>query len=352
MLHSQFQKLKTADGPLLITGHTGFKGAWLSKICEEIGLDVVGLSISIEEDSLYKDLYPSGMKSEYFIDVNDEIKIKKIIDEIKPFAIIHLAAQSLVSESYKNTLSTLRTNILGTANILEAGTQQPSVKAILLSTTDKVYKNSNNRKKFVETDQLGGSDPYSLSKVGAESVINAYQLINKPAKKSIIALRAGNVIGGGDHNQNRLLPDLLNAINSGNEILIRSLNSTRPWQHVLDVINGYLLTLELSLDSQLNLALNFSPLDDSKSVLEVIQILENLSNKKIKFKEMKIEEFSESKYLELDSSMARQLLNWKPKFDQEEAIAQVYRWNDLVMNKHLSKTSIVQMLVSEYYHNN
>ena len=322
-----FKMLKNLNGPVLITGHTGFKGTWLALLLQQIGIDVFGVSLPEEKDSMYDRLRLKGKINEEFIDLRDRLETLNVISDVKPSAIMHLAAQPLVLESYEFPVETFSTNIMGTAHVLDAASKTSSVRIVGVATTDKVYLNENLGNAFKENSPLGGKDPYSASKVGTEQVVRAWQQISSINDgPKILSMRAGNVIGGGDFAKNRLLPDLIRAINSNEKVVIRNPNSTRPWQHVLEPLYGYLLFMEAVLNgSKLN-ALNFAPSEKSLSVHEVVNIF------KKRFQDMGIQEIEEtnlsheSVYLELDSSLASNELGWNPKLTQEQAINQTIDW--------------------------
>ena len=202
-------------GPILVTGHTGFKGTWLTMLLERCGVEVIGLSLPADPESLYARAKRLGKIQEEFFDIRDEKKVDNFIGRIKPRVIIHLAAQSLVLESYKNPKTTFDVNVGGLVNVLNVFSQIDSAEVMLISTTDKVYENVGSGRSFKENDHLRGKDPYSASKVAAENVIFAWrELFTKNSHKKFLTARAGNVIGGGDLSDNRLLPDIVRAFKS------------------------------------------------------------------------------------------------------------------------------------------
>lgn len=258
------------DAPVLIVGHTGFKGTWLTLLLEKLGIDSIGLSLPAEENSLYSKLNRHGQISEFFQDIRDYSGTEKIIKRINPRFIIHLAAQPLVLDSYLSPRETFETNVLGTVNILEAATRLDNCEHVIVATTDKVYRNDDSGQQFTENSALGGKDPYSWSKVGTEAAIGAWQqIMSVNSGTKITSVRAGNVIGGGDLAKNRLLPDLVKSFLSNSEILLRNPKSTRPWQHALDPLWGYVLALAAESREP---AFNFSPDGKSLTVLEVANI--------------------------------------------------------------------------------
>lgn len=318
------------SGPILITGHTGFKGAWLTELLQLLSIEIAGYSLEPVENSLYNQLNHHGKFLEEYSDIRDSKSITKFVSKVKPEVIFHFAAQPLVLDSYKDPIKTFTTNVTGTANVLEAGFNCESVKVIIVATTDKVYENLNTGKKFQESDPLMGKDPYSASKVGTEQVVSAWRQISKISGGPIvISVRAGNVIGGGDVSNNRLLPDLVRAFSNSEDILIRNPSSTRPWQHVLDPLTGYLLTAKAALQGIDIRALNFSNQSASLRVEDVVNIAlqswYGSTASRISFG-LQSKDDSEAEMLDLDSSLARSTVGWSSKWTQEEAVRSTINW--------------------------
>ena len=332
--------LKVLNGPILITGHTGFKGTWLTLLLEQLGLEVVGFSLPAEEESLYQRMQRVGKIPESFIDIRNFELIQKKVKEFAPSAVIHMAAQPLVLNSYKSPRETFDVNVMGTANVLEASFASKTVKAVVAVTTDKVYKNSNNNNRFTENDELSGKDPYSASKVGSEAAISAWQqmaLVNDGPR--VISVRAGNVIGGGDFAENRLLPDLIRGFSNNASVSIRNPHSTRPWQHVLDPLNGYLLALAHGLEGGNESAFNFGPLEESLEVEEVVKIAANSWGDSADFVfEQEMNSDEESVTLQLDSTLANKVLNWNPSWDQKASIVSTMDWWRKVLIHNINPT--------------
>ena len=254
--------LKALSGPVLITGHTGFKGTWMTLLLEELGIETVGVSLPPTKDSLYGRLERKGAIKEEFVDIRDFKSLGNVVRELNPSAVFHMAAQPLVMESYKTPRETFETNVMGTANLLSAALAVRSIQAISVITTDKVYRNENTGRRFLESDPLAGKDPYSASKVGTEAVVSAWQqIVDVEGGPRIISVRAGNVIGGGDFAENRIIPDLVRGIISGKPVKIRNPRSTRPWQHVLDPLCGYVQSIEYSLSGGKTRQFNFGPIE-------------------------------------------------------------------------------------------
>jgi CDP-glucose 4,6-dehydratase len=333
------EQIKRLSGPVMITGHTGFKGAWLTLLLQSLGIHVVGISLPGEENSLYERANLQGQIPERFLDIRDYAAVKSAFTELQPSVVIHMAAQSLVLKSYEFPRETFEINVLGTSNILEAARCTDSVASVVVTTTDKVYKNNDEGLAFVETDPLGGKDPYSASKVGTESVISAWR--NLPQANGVTtysSLRAGNVIGGGDWGENRLLPDLIKCMIVGEPIRLRNPMSTRPWQHVLDPLIGYIRALDFSLSTKSEEAFNFGPNSRSLTVFEVARIaatswgapIQTISDKHIP------QDNLEATLLNLNSTKAHTMLGWQPIWNQTEAVELTVKWWDQVLNNGIN----------------
>jgi CDP-glucose 4,6-dehydratase len=332
MLTKNLQFLRKMDGPVLITGHTGFKGTWLTLLLQKLEIPVIGFSLYPDKDSIYLKTEGLGRIVEQFSDINNYSEINGFIKKEKPSAIIHLAAQPLVSESYLHPKLTFETNVLGTVNLLTAAFEQQSVRAIEIVTTDKVYLNNNSGKKFKENDSLGGNDPYSASKVATEAVVAAWRRISENISgPSVFSVRSGNVIGGGDLSMNRLMPDLVRNVFYSSNLKVRNLQSTRPWQYVLDPLFGYLLALDKSLSNRNIGPYNFGPAEGAIKVSKVIEIFYSKFDLPVKYEMQK--KFYESELLELDSEKATAELGWKPQINQKDSILLTATWWENVI-KH------------------
>jgi CDP-glucose 4,6-dehydratase len=344
------QRLRDLPGPLLLTGHTGFKGTWMTFLLEHLSVPVVGYSLPAEKDSLYDRAERTGAIPEALADIRDYEALEKFIDLHKPSTIIHMAAQPLVLKSYESPRETFDVNVMGTVNVLDIAFRKDFVKAIIVVTTDKVYRNDDSGLPFVETDPLEGKDPYSASKVGTESVVAAWQQIAKVSGgPKVISVRAGNVIGGGDFAANRIIPDLIRGAMSGKPSQIRNPGSTRPWQHVLDPLWGYLLALIETLNAKPLKSLNFSPREKSLSVAEVVQV--SISS----WGAIQVHNYFEnpvisveSKELHLDSNLASNLLNWRPIFTQQEAIVSTINWWKLLSLQKTLATDLIESDIKEF----
>lgn len=335
MENSLGQSLRESPGPLLLTGHTGFKGTWMTFLLEYLNVPVIGYSLPPEKDSLFSRAERTGAIPEVFADIRDYKTLEKFIDDKKPSTIIHMAAQPLVLKSYENPRETFDVNVMGTANVLDIAFKKDFIKAIVVVTTDKVYRNDNSGSAFVETDPLEGKDPYSASKVGTEAVVAAWQQIAKISEgPKVISVRAGNVIGGGDWASNRLLPDIVRAKFYSQKALIRNPKSTRPWQHVLDPLTGYLMAMEYLLRENVDdlTAVNFGPDGKSLQVNEVIKIVKSKRTVNDNLIEIvnSAKEY-EAETLSLDSGLAHLKFGFEPKFTQIEAIAMTLEWWEKVI---------------------
>ena len=336
---------------ILITGHTGFKGSWLSLWFKNLGADVMGVSIDIPTKPSHFQLINLEKKvRSKFVDITDLKKLKKIFISFKPDYVFHLAAQSLVKKSYKNPLLTYYTNAIGTLNVMESLKSLKNNCIAVIITSDKSYKNLEIKRGYKEEDELGGADPYSSSKASAELIIQSYFKSYLADKKNIrIAIaRAGNVIGGGDWSENRLIPDCVRSWSKNKKVVIRNPDATRPWQHVLDALYGYIiLSLNLRKNRKLNgQAFNFGPgLNNNYKVIEVLTLVkklwQNIFWKTIKLKKKEFE----SSLLKLNSSKANLILKWKCSLSFRESIYLTIEWykNFYTKKKNMYDFSIKQI---------
>ena len=334
---------------VLVTGHTGFKGGWLSLWLSEIGANVCGYSLEPNHDNqFYRKVYGRGfVGEEYIANIMDAERILQCINSFKPQIIFHLAAQPLVRASYTDPLTTFNVNIMGVVNLLEAVRRSSLEPTIVNVTTDKVYANNEWIWAYRESEPLGGNDPYSASKACSEIITSSYInsfFKNTPVK--IATARSGNVIGGGDMSIDRLVPDYLRSYANDTAIVIRNPLATRPWQHILDSLLGYLMLAEkmyVSKNGDFLGAWNFGPNGDPVSVEDVIEKLSNISSGK----KYQIDDRSnphEAQALLLDSSRARKLLNWKPKIDLDTALKMTFDWFKLsIKNNDMKAFSTAQL---------
>lgn len=321
---------------ILLTGHTGFKGSWLSLWLQKLNADVVGFSKSIPTNpSLFELANVEDGITSIIGNVCDYNELEKTIKEFKPEIIIHMAAQAILRESYKNPIETYATNIMGTVNLFESIRKVGNVKVIVNITTDKCYLPNESSKSHIETDRLGGYDPYSSSKACSELITSSYRnsFFNpKEYEKhgiSIASCRAGNVIGGGDWAKDRLIPDIMKGIMNNQTIKIRNPNSIRPWQHVLDPLNGYLSLVEKLWisGSEYSEGWNFGPLEnDEKPVKWIVEKLIEQCSKNIKYEIDDCYNPHEENYLRLNCKKANTKLNWIPKLKLEEGLKWITEW--------------------------
>jgi CDP-glucose 4,6-dehydratase len=336
---NQLPALHALSGPVLVTGHSGFKGTWLTLLLEKLGIEVVGFSLSPEKDSLFDRASRTGAISEVFADIRDYERLNSYINSVKPSAIIHMAAQPLVLESYRLPKDTFDVNVMGTVNLLDSAFNTDSVHAVVVVTTDKVYRNDNSGLAFIESDPLEGKDSYSASKVGTEAAIAAWQQIQSiSGGPKVVAVRAGNVIGGGDWGDNRLLPDLIRSFSSGRKMALRNPASTRPWQHVLDPLIGYLSTLEAILGGEKIASINFGPDTQSLAVSEVVKVAVKTwgLGTNIELDSSAPKSTTEAVSLDLNPKYAKNILGWEPCWSQEEAVISTVQWWNKVLNQEVT----------------
>ena len=322
---------------ILITGHTGFKGSWLTQILINFEADVIGYSLEPNTNpNLFDTLNLGERIKNYFEDIRDYNKLKEIIEKEKPEIVFHLAAQPLVRDSYDDPLFTYETNVVGTANVLQAVKETKCVKSVVVITTDKVYENKEWIWAYRENDELGGHDPYSTSKACAELVVRSYirSFFNvdnymETHNTLIASVRAGNVIGGGDWSKDRLIPDIIRAIFEGDEtVVLRNPESIRPWQHVLEPLLGYLLLAQYLYDGKKEFvgAWNFAPNEENFITVEElvkkgISIL-GTGSYSVKRDDSK----HEMKILKLDATKAKVYLAWKPLLNIDETLDWTFEW--------------------------
>lgn len=317
---------------VLVTGHTGFKGSWLSIWLHKLGAEVIGYALAPKNE---KDNFVLAKLESKILDYRSDIrefkKLKSLIDTEKPEIIFHLAAQPLVLESYNNPLFTIETNTVGTANILEAFRCSKDAKVLIVITTDKVYKNNEWIWGYREIDRLGGLDLYSASKAAAELLVESYQksFIDKDEEKVIVSVRAGNVIGGGDWAENRIVPDCIKALESDKKIIVRNPSATRPWQHVLEPLGGYLLLGSLLVEKNRSLkgAWNFGPnSENNQNVETLVKILIERYGKG-EYEILKSSKgHHEANLLSLDITKAKRELNWQPLLTFQETMKYTIDW--------------------------
>lgn len=347
---------------VLITGHTGFKGAWLAKILLNWGAEVVGVSLPPHTNpNLFEALnLNQDLAKNYFFDIRNIDKVRGVMATEKPAIVFHLAAQAIVRDSYDDPFNTHSTNILGTLNVLQAVKESDSVKSAVVITTDKVYENKEWLYPYREVDALGGHDPYSASKAAADIVTNSYirsffnpEHFGQKHNTLVAIARAGNVIGGGDWGKDRLIPDMVKAIFERREaVIIRNPKAVRPWQHVLEPLRGYLLLAQELHQGRKELsgAWNFGPNEDSFVCVEALveaglavlgqgsyQIIEDNSDK------------HEADLLKLDINKASNILNWRPRWQFNDSLKATFAWyNQFYANDNLINNFTNQQIKSYF----
>jgi CDP-glucose 4,6-dehydratase len=341
-LNSFFQNKK-----ILITGHTGFKGCWLALCLQSLGANVKGFSLNPLEISLFKLIKMNTLMKGLYGDINNYSLVETMLHDFSPEIIFHLAAQPIVSESYRKPVKTYSTNIMGTVHLLEAVRKVDSVRVIINITTDKCYENKEWPWKYRESDTLGGKDPYSSSKACSELISAAYyHSYFKGSGVKLGTARSGNVIGGGDFARDRLIPDFIRAIKNDTSLTLRCPSAVRPWQYILDCIYGYLLFASYLWEQECDdiETYNFAP--DMSASITVNDILDSMSlylklNKEIIIG--KVENFKENSYLTLDNSKAKKELNWYSAVDTPEAIQHTAQWYKIYLENETDASSLLSI---------
>lgn len=346
------------DKKVLITGHTGFKGSWLTIWLQSKGAWVIGYSLPPPtKPSLFEKCNIAKGMISTLGDVRDIESLKKCIQAHRPEIIVHMAAQALVRYSYVNPIETYSTNVMGTVNVLEAARQSDGVKVVLIVTTDKCYKNNEWIWGYRENDPIGGYDPYASSKGCAELVTSAYttsyfsESAYTASGVAIASVRAGNVIGGGDWAEDRLIPDIIRAIIDKKEIKIRNPQAIRPWQHVLEPLSGYMCLIEKlwSHGPKFSGGWNFGPNNEScKPVSFILDSVRNIWGDECRWVHESSEAFHEANFLKLDCSKAYSLLSWSPKLDLKTALKLTLEWyRKFIKNENMRKLSEQQITFYE-----
>ena len=315
---------------VLVTGHTGFKGSWLALWLSSLGARVCGLALAPATDpSLWSLLGLAGEVEAATVDVRDLAAVDRVFAGVRPQIVFHLAAQSLVRPSYQDPVGTYATNVMGTVHVLDAARRCAETRAVVIVTSDKCYENKESDRAYREADPMGGRDPYSSSKGCAELVTAAYRRSFFETGAAVASARAGNVIGGGDWASDRLLPDLIRAAQSGEPAPIRNPGATRPWQHVLEPLSGYLMLAErLSSDSaQFPGGWNFGPDEaDAVAVEAVANAVVAQWGPPARWSAVPGTHPHEAHFLKLDSTKARSLLGWKPRLGLRDALTWTVQW--------------------------
>ena len=322
---------------VFLTGHTGFKGGWLSVWLSSMGAKVTGYALAPNTNPSFFEVVglASLLQQNHIADIRDLSALKSAMEQANPDVLIHMAAQPLVRYSYENPVETFATNVMGTVNVLESARAINSIKAIVIVTTDKCYENQEWVWGYRENETLGGADPYSSSKACAELVTNAYRQSffsgnGTTSSAAVASARAGNVIGGGDWSQDRLIPDALAAFEAGKPLVLRNPLATRPWQHVLEPLSGYLVLAQALFKNGGNFtsAWNFGPDDEGNQTVE--QVIDRLSSQwgnTVSWQQDPAAQPHEAHLLKLDCSKAHQQLRWVPRWKLVEATEKIVQWH-------------------------
>ena len=335
---------------VLVTGHTGFKGSWLTLWLNQLGAEVVGISLAPETQPNHWNLLGLASTVQHQeLDIRHANEVASVFRSTQPEMVFHLAAQPLVRRSYRDPLETWSTNVMGTANVLEACRQTRSVRAILAVTTDKCYENQEWVWGYRENDRLGGHDPYSASKAGSELVAASYRnaFFYTDGAPLLATARAGNVMGGGDWSEDRLIPDLVRAVAAQQSLEIRSPNATRPWQHVLESLSGYLLLGQKLIEGNQNFdgAWNFGPeRSGNRTVADVLNGLQTYWPK-MHWHQTASPQPHEANLLYLDSSKAHAQLGWQPVWNLDTTLKQTADWYRAFQS---SQTTISTQQLAQY----
>ena len=337
---------------VLVTGNTGFKGAWLCLFLNLLGAKVYGISLKRDfSKSLFKIFKLEKVIKTFFVDINDK-KIVKLIQKINPEILIHFAAQSLVIKGYQSPFLTYNTNIIGTLNVLRGASISNKLRCILISTTDKVYSNANIRKNksHTETDRLGGNDPYSGSKAASEILIDSYYKSFLMKKKNLLVVRAGNVIGGGDFSKNRLIPDFFKSLKKKKYFTLRNPNSTRPWQYVIDCIYIYLLMIQKTYVlkycyDHFNIGPKYKK---DITTLQLVKLFNKDLNLKIKAQVSKKKSYKESKYLKLNTTKFSNFIKTTALTNIHNMILETKEWYICFLYNKKNITKFSKKIIKKY----
>ncbi len=337
-----------ADKRVLLTGHTGFKGAWMAYSLAQMGAKVTGLALAPEGNPNLFQLLSPEIKN-ITGDVRHPDTVKKIIREASPEIVIHMAAQALVRRSYRTPVETFATNVMGTVHVLEAVKELQQPVTALVVTSDKVYRNIEGGSAFLEGDHLGGDDPYSASKAAAEMAVHSWRASFPAPRRIIASARAGNVIGGGDFSEDRLIPDIYRAFVSGRPLVLRYPQAVRPWQHVLDTVFGYLAYIKaLNTNADIPLSLNLGPAkNEAVTVENVLKGFEKALGKKVPYK-VEAADLPEKATLLLDTGLAEKTIKWQNHLAMDEAV----RWTaDWYAGFHAGKSaqSLCEKQLEDYH---
>lgn len=347
-------KLFWKNKKVFVTGHTGFKGAWLCLILNQLGAKITGYSLQPDGSNvIYKESKIEKNIKNYYKDIRDYKKLNLALQNSKPDIVFHLAAQPIVLDSYELPKHTFEVNFNGTLNILE-GIKKNKIKSSVIVTTDKVYKNLNKNIAFKEVDELGGDDPYSASKSATEILVNSYNCSFFKKKIKVATVRAGNIIGGGDRANRRILPDYFRSVKNKKKLKIRFPNAVRPWQFVLEPLIGYLMIAEANYRNKIPKKVqqnwNFSPIHYKNfSVSQIIEEINKYFHIPV-IHDLKKSQL-EKKFLKLSSSKAKKYIGWKPYYDIKKTIKKIVDWElnyqakkDIKIFSKLQITSYLELL--------
>jgi CDP-glucose 4,6-dehydratase len=340
---------------VLVTGHTGFKGSWLTQILIHWGAEVSGISLPPHTDpNMFEVLKLEKSIHNYFVDIRHLEELQEVFSKQQPEIVFHLAAQAIVKTSYDDPILTHETNIIGTANILQCIRKTSSVKSAVIITSDKVYDNVEWVYPYREIDKLGGPDPYSASKAAADIVAQSFikSFLMEDSSPAVAITRAGNVVGGGDWSSYRIVPDIIRAIYEDNKsVVLRSPESIRPWQHVLEPLSGYLLLAKKLFDGDRSLISpwNFGPKDEN--FVTVLDIVKNGINilKKGSYEIAPHKTFHKATLLKLDIAKAKALLNWHPRIGLKETLDFTFGWYKNYYEKLSSPVEYTNRQITEFF---
>jgi CDP-glucose 4,6-dehydratase len=339
---------------VLVTGHTGFKGSWLCLWLHTLGARVEGLALDPSSEPSHWELLKLPI-NDHRVDIRDEAAVRGVFAAVEPEVVFHLAAQPLVRRSYRDPVTTWATNVMGTVHVLEAVRHTPEVRGVVVVTTDKCYENREWPWAYRERDRLGGHDPYSASKASAEFVAASYRaaLLQHPSAPLLATARGGNVIGGGDWSEDRLIPDLVRAVSASEPLVIRSPGATRPWQHVLDCLSGYLLLGQRLLTGNTDCAdaWNFGPDADGIRTVEQVLLRLALSWPELRWQVTSSPQPHEANLLQLDSAKAMSHLGWRPVWNVDKAIEHTANWyRQLLEGGEVSSVADLAAYVADAQH--
>jgi CDP-glucose 4,6-dehydratase len=349
-----------AGKKVLLTGHTGFKGAWMVMLLKAWGADIYGYALPAEKPSLFDMLALSGdLAGEEYADICDHTALSTFCARASPDIVIHMAAQALVLPSYGDPVETFRTNVLGTATLLDVVRKAGAPLSFVNVTSDKVYENLETGNDYAESDRLGGSDPYSASKACAELVTASFRrsFFHGPAAARIKSARAGNVIGGGDWAAHRLIPDAVRAAQSGQTLILRNAQSVRPWQHVLEPLSGYLLLAAKTASAPQSVtedSFNFGPARDScQPTRKIIETVAGLWGDEFiwRLQDYNASQRHEAGLLHLDSRRAQTILGWQPRWTLDQALAATVEGYKTLPLSSRQARAVLDRQIADYFQN-